>query len=147
MKDYATMPPYQQRVCDVQKDLAGKIERLNAFLTSDKYNSVDLAEQGRLLQQVGFMNNYNEVLVLRIEAFAEEEDLVAPLIASGAANMKDLVATLPEPYQLLIKMRYYDEKSCEEIAAHYLLPVEGVKADLFVARKLLMKLMPPAPIS
>ena len=61
---------------------------------------------------------------------------------TNSVYVKECVEKLPEPYQLLIKMKYYEWKSDEQIAAHFLLSMESVKADLFKARKLLIELLP-----
>lgn len=51
--------------------------------------------------------------------------------------LKELIDTLPPRYQNLVKLRYYDEKSYEEIAVELDIPLGTVKARLFRAKDLL----------
>ena len=51
--------------------------------------------------------------------------------------LKELIDTLPPRYQNLVKLRYYDEKSYEEIAVELNIPLGTVKARLFRAKDLL----------
>ena len=51
--------------------------------------------------------------------------------------LKELIDTLPPRYQNLVKLRYYDEKSYEEIAVELEIPLGTVKARLFRAKDLL----------
>lgn len=72
MTDQA-IQPHQKRVIDEKADLDHKIKLLTAFI--EKYpflESFDVAEQGRLKKQRGFMLGYSEVLSERITAFASQ---------------------------------------------------------------------------
>jgi RNA polymerase sigma-70 factor (ECF subfamily) len=51
--------------------------------------------------------------------------------------MRNIVDKLPVRYKQLVIMRYFDEKSYEEISAELDLPLGTVKAQLFRARDLL----------
>jgi RNA polymerase sigma factor (sigma-70 family) len=51
--------------------------------------------------------------------------------------MRNIVDKLPARYKQLVVMRYFDEKSYEEIADELSLPLGTVKAQLFRARDLL----------
>ncbi len=51
--------------------------------------------------------------------------------------MRNIVDKLPVRYRQLVIMRYFDEKSYEEISAELDLPLGTVKAQLFRARDLL----------
>ncbi len=51
--------------------------------------------------------------------------------------MRNIVDKLPVRYKQLVVMRYFDEKSYEEIAEELSLPLGTVKAQLFRARDLL----------
>lgn len=55
--------------------------------------------------------------------------------------MRELVDRLDEPYQSLVKMRYFDELSYDEIAEDREVPLGTVKAQLFRARALLSDLI------
>lgn len=55
--------------------------------------------------------------------------------------LRDVVERLKPHYKELVKMRYFDEMSYEEIAVKMELPVGTVKAQLFRARDLLMNIL------
>lgn len=55
--------------------------------------------------------------------------------------MRKYVDQLDEPYQTLVKLRYFKEWSYEEVATHLELPLGTVKAQLFRARALLSDLI------
>lgn len=55
--------------------------------------------------------------------------------------LRDVVEKLKPRYRELVKMRYYDELSYEEIAAKLDLPVGTVKAQLFRAREFLYNIL------
>lgn len=55
--------------------------------------------------------------------------------------LRDVVERLKPHYKELVKMRYFDEMSYEEIAIKMELPVGTVKAQLFRARDLLMNIL------
>jgi RNA polymerase sigma-70 factor (ECF subfamily) len=55
--------------------------------------------------------------------------------------MRELVTKLEEPYQSLVRMRYFDELSYDEIASEKDIPLGTVKAQLFRARALLAELI------
>ena len=61
-----------------------------------------------------------------------------------AAKMRAIVDQLPEKYQTLIKMRYFEELSYEEIAAKSDLPLGTVKAQLFRAKEALFQKYNPS---
>jgi len=52
-------------------------------------------------------------------------------------TLRGLIENLPPRYNKLITLRYFDELSYEEIAAHLDLPIGTVKGQLFKARYLL----------
>ncbi|MBE7178930.1 MAG: sigma-70 family RNA polymerase sigma factor, partial [Mucilaginibacter polytrichastri] len=52
-----------------------------------------------------------------------------------------IVERLPNRYRNLVKLRYYEELSYEEIATQLDLPLGTVKAQLFRARDLLAKIL------
>jgi RNA polymerase sigma factor (sigma-70 family) len=55
--------------------------------------------------------------------------------------LRDVVERLKPHYKELVKMRYFDEMSYEEIAIKMELPVGTVKAQLFRARDLLLNIL------
>ncbi len=55
--------------------------------------------------------------------------------------VRSFVSLLPEKYQRLVEMRYFDELSYEEIAEHLQAPLGTVKAQLHRARELLYDLV------
>jgi hypothetical protein len=66
---YSTMQPHQQRVVDEKAELDGKLAKLNAFLDSVTFSTLDAGEQDRLKQQTAVMATYSDILGERIEAF------------------------------------------------------------------------------
>ncbi|HOS16347.1 MAG TPA: sigma-70 family RNA polymerase sigma factor [Bacteroidales bacterium] len=56
-------------------------------------------------------------------------------------NMHNLVNRLKPHYRELVKLRYFDELSYEEIAVKMKLPLGTVKAKLFRAKYMLQKIM------
>ncbi len=57
------------------------------------------------------------------------------------ALMRDVVQKLKPRYKKLIELRYFDEKSYEEIAEEMELPLGTVKAQLFRAREFLQNIL------
>lgn len=58
-----------------------------------------------------------------------------------AVEMHRLVESLPPKYRQLVELRYFDERSYEEIAQYLDLPLGTVKAHLFRARELMLGVM------
>lgn len=64
------MKDFQQRVRSERDELAGRLERLNAFMADEeKFAAVDATEQDRLRRQQDAMMTYLSVLDERIAAF------------------------------------------------------------------------------
>tara|TARA_B100000965_G_C19569812_1_gene748559 strand:+ start:1343 stop:1948 length:606 start_codon:yes stop_codon:yes gene_type:complete len=55
--------------------------------------------------------------------------------------MREMVEQLEEPYQTLVKMRYFDELSYDEISTQRDIPLGTVKAQLFRARAIMADLI------
>lgn len=55
--------------------------------------------------------------------------------------LREIVSKLKPHYKILIELRYYDEKSYEEIAEQLQIPIGTVKAKLFRAREFLLQLV------
>jgi RNA polymerase sigma factor (sigma-70 family) len=58
-----------------------------------------------------------------------------------AAHLREVVEKLKPHYRHLVEMRYFDEKSYEEIAQELDLPLGTVKAQLFRAREFLFHML------
>ncbi len=55
--------------------------------------------------------------------------------------IRTIVTKLPAKYQVLVRLRYFQELSYEEIAEQMNLPLGTVKAQLFRARTFLAEMM------
>lgn len=55
--------------------------------------------------------------------------------------MRDIVAKLKPHYKILIELRYFDEKTYDEIAEQLQIPIGTVKAKLFRAREFLSQMV------
>ena len=66
-----TYAPHQQRVIEEKRELDEKIQKLSAFIYSEKFVSIvsDDDERLRLLQQDEVMRQYSRVLCNRIASF------------------------------------------------------------------------------
>lgn len=70
IKDYEKLLPHQKRVRDEADELNDKIEKLDTFIESNSiFQTLDEAEQNRLIQQVRGMEYYFSILVERINNF------------------------------------------------------------------------------
>jgi RNA polymerase sigma factor (sigma-70 family) len=59
--------------------------------------------------------------------------------------MRDVIDRLKPHYKKLIELRYYDERSYDEIASELNLPIGTVKAQLFRARELIFHILKNRP--
>ncbi len=57
------------------------------------------------------------------------------------AAMRDIVSRLKPHYRILIELRYFDEKTYEEISEQLQMPIGTVKAKLFRAKEFLLQLV------
>ena len=60
------MQEWLQRVVDEQQQLDEKLTKLNAYIMSDAFDSLDKQNRVLLIQQQAFMSAYLEVLIERI---------------------------------------------------------------------------------
>jgi hypothetical protein len=60
---------YKTRVIEEEKELTLKIDSLYSFVESERFKELDVSEQGLLIEQRGFMIEYQEVLQKRISKF------------------------------------------------------------------------------
>jgi len=65
------MEPYQQRVVYEKTDLDIKIFKLRPFIGSERFLSLEIAEQERMTRQFNLMEQYSEVLGFRIANFKQ----------------------------------------------------------------------------
>lgn len=63
------MQAHQIRVVEEKQELDSRLERLQLFVASTKFDNVPLSEQARLKRQLSVMKEYSQVLGERIEAF------------------------------------------------------------------------------
>ena len=63
------MAPHQERVVQEEIELADKLAKLDTFLLTELFASLDEREQVRLRLQRWFMAGYLDILQERIEAF------------------------------------------------------------------------------
>jgi RNA polymerase sigma-70 factor (ECF subfamily) len=67
-----------------------------------------------------------------------EQDL---LRSQSHEILRDVIAQLPEKYEKLVQMKYFEELSIEEIQARTGQPVNTIKIQLFRARNLIQEIM------
>ena len=63
------LQPHQERVVEEHKELAGRIERLDAFTDSKKFDSLSPEDQDLMLHQTQQMKDLAKTLSQRIELF------------------------------------------------------------------------------
>ena len=63
------MEPHQLRVMDERRELDEKRAKLQEFLKSELFKTLDEAEQFRLKMQCSVMCLYSDILTARIAAF------------------------------------------------------------------------------
>lgn len=56
-------------------------------------------------------------------------------------NLRDIVSQLPAMYQTLVRMKYFDELSLEEIQKEIDIPLNTIKIRLFRARNLILGIL------
>ena len=56
-------------------------------------------------------------------------------------RMREVVSQLKDRYRRLVELRYFEEKSYEEISEELNLPLGTVKAQLFRARDMMAKVL------
>lgn len=61
------MDDFKTRLIEEQEQLEEKLNKLNAFLESEKANEIDLIQKDLLRIQAGAMYTYNEVLIARLD--------------------------------------------------------------------------------
>lgn len=92
------LAPHQQRVVDERRDLDEKLQKLSAFISSEKFLEIvqDEAERGRLVCQEETMRDYSAILGERIAAFraaldaAHASTVLYPAIKSAMEELQSL---------------------------------------------------------
>ena len=69
MSDQPELLPHQQRVVDELNELSTKVGKLNAFIETKLFDSLDESEKDRLRRQFAIMMDYQQVLAERIGAW------------------------------------------------------------------------------
>lgn len=64
-----TLAPHQQRVVDERIETSGRLERLVAFIGTDMFAGLDVAEKSRMRRQAAVMTELVEILGARVAAF------------------------------------------------------------------------------
>lgn len=85
----SSLPPHQQRVLDEKRELDEKLQKLTAFISSEKFSTIvqDEAERGRLVCQEETMKDYSAILAERIEAFGAAP-IALPVIDPGPDSLE-----------------------------------------------------------
>jgi len=65
--------PHQQRVLDEQNELAERLNKLQVFVGSKKFNEVAEPERGLLLEQMHHMTAYYVTLTKRVDSWKTSE--------------------------------------------------------------------------
>ena len=71
-----------------------------------------------------------------------EEDIIRQ---QRIQALRDVIDRLKPQYRRLIELRYYEERSYEEISVELNLPIGTVKAQLFRARELIYHILKNRP--
>lgn len=96
----------------------------------------------------------NESVSVNLTDVTEDGEDLADFLPSGTRNpeediirqqkietLREIIDRLKPPYKKLIELRYYEERSYEEIANELNLPIGTVKAKLFRAREFLYHIL------
>jgi len=67
IKSNVNMGDFKSRLVEEQKQLEEKLNKLNDFNQSEKFNDIDPMQKSLLIIQAGAMYTYNECLIARIE--------------------------------------------------------------------------------
>lgn len=96
----------------------------------------------------------NDTVSLSLTEISEDGDDISDILPSTSRTpeediirsqkielLRQIIEKLKPTYRKLIELRYYEEKSYEEIAVELDLPIGTVKAKLFRAREFLYHLL------
>ena len=106
-------------------------------------NCIDFIRKRRVMtfsMDKNFENDEGDEMMREVksESFDPEEKMIRK---QNAILMHDVVDTLKPRYKRLIELRYFEEKSYEEIADELQIPLGTLKAQLFRAKELLYNIM------
>ena len=107
-------------------------------------NCIDFLRKKRLGKTVSLDSGYsnddesNGSIDLEFEGLNPEEKLMK---SQRIEEMHRIVEQLKPKYRQLVEMRYFQEKSYDEIAAELEIPLGTVKAQLFRARELMFEIL------
>jgi RNA polymerase sigma factor (sigma-70 family) len=107
-------------------------------------NCIDFLRKKRLGKTVSLDSGYsnddesNASIDLEYEGLNPEEKLMK---SQRIEEMHRIVEQLKPKYRQLVEMRYFQEKSYDEIAAELEIPLGTVKAQLFRARELMFEIL------
>ncbi len=100
----------------------------------------------------------NESVSVNLNELTESGDDLADILPSQTRNpeediirqqriqaLREVIDRLKPQYRRLIELRYYDERSYEEISVELNLPIGTVKAQLFRARELIYHILKNRP--
>jgi RNA polymerase sigma factor (sigma-70 family) len=100
----------------------------------------------------------NESVSVNLNELTESGDDLADILPSPSRNpeediirqqriqaLRDVIERLKPQYRKLIELRYYEERSYEEISVEMSLPIGTVKAQLFRARELIYHILKNRP--
>jgi RNA polymerase sigma-70 factor (ECF subfamily) len=100
----------------------------------------------------------NETVSVNLHDATESGDDLADILPSPTRNpeediirqqriqaLRDVIEKLKPHYRKLIELRYYEERSYEEISEELNLPIGTVKAQLFRARELIFHVLKNRP--
>jgi RNA polymerase sigma-70 factor (ECF subfamily) len=100
----------------------------------------------------------NESVSVNLNEITESGDNLADILPSETRNpeediirqqriqaLRDVIVRLKPQFRKLIELRYYEERSYEEISTELNLPIGTVKAQLFRARELIYHILKNRP--
>lgn len=73
------MNEFHIRLLDERDELRGRLTKLNTFMTTSKFASLEPVAQGLLAEQKSAMDHYLSVLEQRIERLSDEPDVPQPI--------------------------------------------------------------------
>ncbi len=89
--------PFQQRVIDEKCELDEKLAKLNAFIETNAFQSLDRIDQILLRRQLWTMQEYSKTLELRIKKFSTTDKHIKAIIrsASHSTSVREQLAHEP----------------------------------------------------
>jgi hypothetical protein len=89
--------PFQQRVIDEKRELGKRLAKLNAFIETDMFQSLDRIDQILLRRQLWTMQEYSKTLELRIRKLSVTDKHIKAMIksASHSTSVREQLAHEP----------------------------------------------------